>query len=815
MNTVRGPKDYALLEELASGSDGNTYVARRAGAYSALVALKLVPEQLTTDQHLLARLSEEVQIARSLRHPNLIQVLELVLDDQSAAFVLDLNHGRTLGQLIDGAEAVGRRMTPAMVAVLVADIGRALHYLHEFELPGHALGLVHGNVSPRNVNVGFDGSVQLIETGLARAAGRKRSLLGGLGYMSPEQVAGEDADRRSDVYGLGIIMYELLCGRRVFAGLPSMTELRDALAHHPHAVPTSASWTGPALIDICGRALAPSADARYATCQDMVDDLERWIAEHVPTPTAVGLDLFAQEIAGVDEPDVMNVATMPPGSMLGRGRRMTTDGTLTDEPARSGDARERPTGASPASSSLNPEPSPIDTNVDHKAPSASPESPDTGLAESADSAPVSDVWSVMDFPDASGADAGWMADMGGDGGAFGDASDLAALSNDVPAAAPEAAAPEPSAPEPASAAPEATPADAAAAPETDTAPASAEAAPAASDDAPAEAAAALSASSDFDMFDSFGAPGEGVAGLAARPAPAEAPPAEAPEEEQEEEEGGKLQSALASDFSIQPLDMLVAADLSAPPPAEPEFASMPLPPAPGVGPLPELKSTGPDVLTMDLGVVPVARPSLLTPMAWAGIIGGGVFVVLIVVLVVILTGGDDKKTDPANGGAIAALQPDAGAAPEADAGAAPKEEKEDKDETWVKADDEEFPATDKDKGDDKAADKKDADSRRRRVARGAARRRGGTAGGGGGEAPAPPKDNGNWQARGQSLLTISCSAPAEITVDGKVVGRTPRSVPVSPGSHKVSMKRISDGRKYARTVNTSKGQQSPVACVFR
>ena len=206
--------------------------------------------------------------------------------------------GPTLRALLDRLDDAGERMPVPLVAHVAAQVADALDYAHrERDARGRPLLLVHRDVSPANVLLGFDGSVRLIDFGIAQAAistrGPDAVLRGKFGYMSPEQVRGLPVDRRADVFALGAVLHEMLAGERLFTGpseLAVLEKVRSAEARPPSernaAVP-------PALDAVVLRALAREPDARWSWAGDLRDALRPFEAG----PPAGGRPALARFLA--------------------------------------------------------------------------------------------------------------------------------------------------------------------------------------------------------------------------------------------------------------------------------------------------------------------------------------------------------------------------------------------------------------------------------------------------------------------------------------------------------------------------------------
>lgn len=211
---------YTIVRPLAVGGMAELYLAVPSDGERHPVALKRMLPHLAWDPEFVRMFLDEVRIVAALDHPNIVRVLDYGIGDGSHFFAMEYVHGQTVGAL--QRQWKGPEPMPLSVGVAIVEaVAAGLHYAHE---PGpHRSGLVHRDVSPANVMVAFDGTVKLLDFGIARLSQetqktRAGTLKGKVGYMSPEQCKGVALDRRSDVFGLGVLLYELAVRRRAFFG---------------------------------------------------------------------------------------------------------------------------------------------------------------------------------------------------------------------------------------------------------------------------------------------------------------------------------------------------------------------------------------------------------------------------------------------------------------------------------------------------------------------------------------------------------------------------------------------------------------------
>lgn len=196
---------------------------RREAGFERLVAVKRLHESFADDEELVAMLLDEARVAGTIRHANVVSVLDVGRDDEGPFLVMDLVEGQSLHQLLRTIASEG--LLPLQVALrILRQVAAGLHAAHECQdARGESLGVVHRDVSPQNVMVGYDGVVRLTDFGVAKALGASTATAAGmvkgkLRYMAPEQLTFGAIDRRTDLYALGIVAFEVISGRHPHEG---------------------------------------------------------------------------------------------------------------------------------------------------------------------------------------------------------------------------------------------------------------------------------------------------------------------------------------------------------------------------------------------------------------------------------------------------------------------------------------------------------------------------------------------------------------------------------------------------------------------
>ena len=273
---------YELIGEIAQGGMATVFLARVAGAggFQRFFAIKRLHPNLAGEAEFVQMFLDEARLAASIHHPHVVPILEVGTSPAGYYVVMEYIEGDTLARLAARA-ADHERLLPAPVALrVVLDALSGLHAAHELtDDEGRSVGLVHRDVSPQNILVGVDGASRLTDFGVARATSRlantqSGTLKGKLAYMPPEQTQGSEVDRRADVFAMGVVLWEVLAGERLFKGASEAETLKNLLFK---PIPTLASLA-PALpaklSDVVRRALERDVDQRYASAADFSDALE-------------------------------------------------------------------------------------------------------------------------------------------------------------------------------------------------------------------------------------------------------------------------------------------------------------------------------------------------------------------------------------------------------------------------------------------------------------------------------------------------------------------------------------------------------------
>ena len=266
-----GPQGrYRLVRRIATGGMGEVWQADDT-VLGRRVALKLLVEELAADDRATRRFVREARATARLAHPNVARVFDFGSDGGAPFLVMELLEGETLA-----ARLASGPLGPAEAARVAAAVADALE-------AAHRLGIVHRDVKPSNVMLTRDGEVKVLDFGIAAAADETHSTTGSglyatVAYVSPERVAGEPATPASDVYSLGAVLYELLCGRPPFSGRSPALVARAHLHDQPVPVRQLAPWVPARLAEACQAALAKDPARRPSSAASLAIRLRAAVA---------------------------------------------------------------------------------------------------------------------------------------------------------------------------------------------------------------------------------------------------------------------------------------------------------------------------------------------------------------------------------------------------------------------------------------------------------------------------------------------------------------------------------------------------------
>ena len=297
---------YEIVGALATGGMADLFLARQRGpsGFETLAVVKRIRPHLSANEEFVRLFLDEARLAAQLRHPNVVSVYDAGQERGEYFFVMEYVHGRDVRALLDVAAGHGRVITVDEAISIAVGVCAGLHHAHErTDAGGRPLGIVHRDISPSNVLVGFEGAVKLADFGIAKATQAAtaepgtNSLRGKLSYMSPEQCLGMPLDRRADLYALSVVLYELTTGARPYGEAPSEFLAMKQTLEAPVRPPSSLRPGYPEELErIVLRGLERDRDKRWWTARELQLELETFARRRQLAMSPVTLARLMEEL---------------------------------------------------------------------------------------------------------------------------------------------------------------------------------------------------------------------------------------------------------------------------------------------------------------------------------------------------------------------------------------------------------------------------------------------------------------------------------------------------------------------------------------
>jgi serine/threonine-protein kinase len=294
---------YAVYDKIAAGGMASVHFGRLLGAvgFSRTVAIKRLHAHLADDPQFLSTMIDEARLAARIHHPNVVPTLDVVRSDGELIIVMEYVRGESLARLLRSELSRGRKVPLPIASAILVGALHGLHAAHEATSDrGAPLHIVHRDISPQNILVGVDGVARVIDFGVAKAAGRLQTtregtLKGKMAYMAPEQLMGQDVTRRMDIFAMGVVLWEMLSGRRLFqadseAALVTvvMAGARVPPGHYTSGIP-------PELDALVMKALAGDPGRRFESAEAMAESLFALVPPAFPAEVGRWVEQAAAE----------------------------------------------------------------------------------------------------------------------------------------------------------------------------------------------------------------------------------------------------------------------------------------------------------------------------------------------------------------------------------------------------------------------------------------------------------------------------------------------------------------------------------------
>ena len=302
--TPQAAGQYYLLEKIAQGGMAEIYkgLAYDLAGIKKTVCIKKILPHISASQEFIDMLVDEAKIVVQLNHGNIAQIYDLGKVGDDYFMVMEFVEGQNLSKLNKRSLRQGKRIPIPLACFIMANVASGLNYMHrKTDDQGNPLHIIHRDISPQNIVVSYSGTVKIIDFGIAKAAskiGHTESgiLKGKFAYMAPEQVRGDSMNHQSDIFSLGIILHELLTGKRLFKGIDNQETLRNVRRAKIPAPSTLVDDIPPALDAIVLKALTKELHHRTAHASDLHDDLMKFVYTQYPDFTPSQLGPFVQEL---------------------------------------------------------------------------------------------------------------------------------------------------------------------------------------------------------------------------------------------------------------------------------------------------------------------------------------------------------------------------------------------------------------------------------------------------------------------------------------------------------------------------------------
>lgn len=295
---------FKLVKKIAEGGMGAVYEVRQLGAegFEKTMALKIILEDYSTNPEFVEMFIGEAKLVADLVHQNIVQIYQLGKIGNIYYIAMEYINGVDLGAFMDRHVSMGVKLPVDMVTFIVSRVCRGLEYAHaKTDRESHPLGVVHRDISPGNIMMTWEGVVKVTDFGIAKARKLMKDregevLLGKIQYMSPEQAEFKQTDGRSDIFSLGVVMYELLSGQPLFTDENTVVALRNVSAKTIPPIRSVNQQVPEDVEKILNKALERDRNWRYQTAGEFGYDLEYYMYNNRFGPTNVTLEKYLAKL---------------------------------------------------------------------------------------------------------------------------------------------------------------------------------------------------------------------------------------------------------------------------------------------------------------------------------------------------------------------------------------------------------------------------------------------------------------------------------------------------------------------------------------
>ena len=295
---------YILLERLAAGGMAEVYLARSQGVenVSKFFAVKRILPKLSQDKSFIEMFKEEAKIAIQLQHRNVVSTIEFGEERGHFFLIMEFVEGRNLREILQKMAKINTRFQLEHIVYLINEVAKGLDYAHRCKdsTTGRPLNIIHRDISPQNIMMSFDGEVKIVDFGIAKAESKLENtqagtLKGKFGYMSPEQANGLEMDYRTDIFSLGIVLWELLANERLFYAsneINTLRKIQECVIKPLRKIDPSIPQE---LERITQKVLSKDRNYRYQTADELHRDLNRFLNQNYPDFSPQDFGIFMTE----------------------------------------------------------------------------------------------------------------------------------------------------------------------------------------------------------------------------------------------------------------------------------------------------------------------------------------------------------------------------------------------------------------------------------------------------------------------------------------------------------------------------------------
>jgi len=295
---------YVLLNRVAVGGMAEIFLARQEGleGFEKTICIKRIRPHLSNQPNFVRMFLNEAKLAAQLTHPNIVQIYDLGRINESYFIAMEYVSGRDMSRILPKAEKQGIPFPMIYALKIASNALEGLYYAHtKTDAYGNQLNVVHRDITPENILVSYDGTVKIVDFGIAKATTqleqtRAGEIKGKLSYMSPEQAMGKPLDHRSDIFAIGAVLYEWITGVKLFTGENEMAILKSIIDGKIYPASYFKEDVPEAVERILMKALAKDRDERYQTAWDMQFDIDTFLAGSEFTPSNIHLSNFMKQL---------------------------------------------------------------------------------------------------------------------------------------------------------------------------------------------------------------------------------------------------------------------------------------------------------------------------------------------------------------------------------------------------------------------------------------------------------------------------------------------------------------------------------------